>query len=218
MIKKYLPIIAITAAITLLPMIFGIVAWDKLPENMPIHFNSSGEADDFGSRAMAVFALPLAMLLIHIICAAVTLIDPKRRNIDGKPFKMVLWICPLMSLLVCGLMYAYAFGLKINIATAILIALGILFIVLGNYMPKCGQNYSIGIKTPWALNSEKNWSATHRFAGKIFVATGFVTIILAFFAMRSSAFFWVYFAIQIAAGLAPELYSLVYYLRFEKKK
>lgn len=218
MFKKYLPLIIITSLLTLLPMLFGILAWNKLPDPMPTHFNYSGEADGYMSKAIAVFALPAAMLLVNVVCTAVTLMDPKRRNINGKPFVAVLWICPLASILVNGLMYIYAFGLKVNIITVVLLGMGILFVVLGNYLPKCGQNYSIGVKTPWALNDEDNWRATHRFGGKIFVAVGVLTIILAFFASLSpKLFFWVYITLVIVSGLAPTAYSYIYYIRHPKK-
>ena len=221
MIKKYLPTLIITALLTLLPIVFGLIVWAKLPDPMPSHFNSAGEADGFMSKAVAVFAMPAALLLIHVICALVTLMDPKRNNIDGKPFLMVLWICPVMSILVNGLVYAYALGGKINITTGALIGCGILFIILGNYLPKCGQNYSIGIKTPWALNDENNWRATHRFGGKIYVAMGVITVISAFvipsFA-NAAALFWVYFVLVMISSAAPMAYSYIYYLKHDKEE
>lgn len=218
MIKKYLPVIVITSLLTLLPIVFGLIFWEKLPEQFPAHFNVAGEADGYSSKSMAVFGLPLGMLLIHVICIVVTLADPKRRNIDGKPFVLMMWITPVISLLVSGLMYSYAFGRRIPITTVVLAASGVLFIVLGNYLPKCGQNYSIGIKVPWALNDEDNWRATHRFGGKVYVAAGIAIVIMAFLFSGSKAFFWAYFAIVIIAGIAPEAYSYVYYLKHEKKK
>lgn len=218
MVKKYLPVIIITSLLTLLPIVFGLIIWGRLPEPMPTHFDAAGEADGFMPKAVAVFALPAAMLLVHIVCIVMTLIDPKRRNIDGKPFLMVLWICPLITILVSGFMYAYALGMNVNITTGMFIALGIMLIILGNYLPKCGQNYSIGIKAPWALNDEDNWRATHRFGGKVYVAAGVATVILAFFVTASKVLFWVYFAVvMIACGL-PAVYSYVYYLKHGKKE
>ena len=218
MVKKYLPLIIITALLTLLPIVFGLLAWSRLPDLMPTHFNAAGEADGYMPKAVAIFALPAVMLLLHIICAAVTLMDPKRRNIDGKPFAMVLWIVPVMSLLVNGLTYAYAFGSKVNITTAVLIGCGILFIFLGNYLPKCGQNYSIGIKTPWALNDEDNWRATHRFGGRVYVVVGVVTMILAFFVSSSPVLFWIYFALMMVSIAVPMAYSYIYYVRHKKEE
>ena len=218
MVKKYLPVIIITSLLTLLPIVFGFIIWGRLPEPMPTHFNAAGEADGFMPKAVAVFALPAAMLLVHIVCIVMTLIDPKRRNIDGKPFFMVLWICPVMSILVSGFMYAYALGMKVNITTGMFIAIGIMLIILGNYLPKCGQNYSIGIKVPWALNDEANWQATHRFGGKVYVVAGVATVILAFFVTASPVLFWVYFAVDMVACATPAVYSYVYYLRHGKKE
>ena len=77
MVKKYLPVIIITSLLTLLPIVFGFIIWGRLPEPMPTHFNAAGEADGFMPKAVAVFALPAAMLLVHIVCIVMTLIDPK---------------------------------------------------------------------------------------------------------------------------------------------
>lgn len=218
MIKKYLPTLIITALLTLLPIVFGVLAWNKLPDPMPSHFNAEGEADGFMSKAGAVFVLPAFMLAVHILCAALTLMDPKRKNVDGKPFLIILWIVPVMSILVNGLVYVYALGGKVNITTAMLIGCGILFIILGNYLPKCGQNYSIGIKTPWALNDENNWRATHRFGGKVFVAVGVISVILAFAVSASQVLFWLYFVLVMLSSIVPMVYSYIYYLRHGKKE
>lgn len=218
MLKKYLPKIAATSLLTLLPIVFGLLTWNRLPDPMPSHFNSEGAVDGFISKPLAVFVIPAAILLAHILCAVLTLMDPKRKNVDGKPFMMVLWICPVISILVNGMVYVYALGGKINITTGALVCCGILFIILGNYLPKCGQNYSIGIKTPWALNDEDNWRATHRFGGKVYVAVGIITVILAFIVPGSSVIFWVYFALVMLSAAAPVAYSYVYYLKHGKKE
>lgn len=218
MIKKYLPKILVTSLITVLPILFGLIMWGRLPELVPSHFNAEGTADGYMPKAVFIFALPAAMLLVHVFCTLLTLADPKRKNIDGKPFLIVLWICPLMSLLVNGLCYALALGIKVNVTTAVFLGIGIMFIFFGNYLPKCGQNYSIGIKVPWALNDEDNWRATHRFAGKIYVAVGIITVIAAFFA---ASFPWLvtgYIVLAAIAGSAPMLYSYVYYVKHGKKE
>ena len=107
------------------------------------------------------------MLGVHLLCAFVSMLDPKRKNFDGKAFGLVLWIVPVMSILISGLVLGKAIGMAINITTVVMIVIGIMFILLGNYLPKVGQNYTVGIKVAWALNDPENWAATHRFGGKV---------------------------------------------------
>ena len=38
---------------------------------------------------------------------------------------------------------------------------GLLFMIIGNYLPKVKQNNTIGIRVVWTLQDEENWSATH---------------------------------------------------------
>ncbi len=218
MLKKYLPTIIITSVIILLPMIFGVVIGGRLPDTVPSHFNAAGEVDGYMSKNVLVFVIPLLLLLAHIICIAFTLADPKRKNIDGKPFTLILWVIPAVSLLTLGSVYLYALGYKLNVAAISFAMSGILFMIIGNYLPKCGHNYTLGIKTPWALNDEDNWRATHRFGGKIFVAAGVVMVILAFFTTATKAAMWIDIAVIILAAAAPEIYSYVYYLKHRKKE
>lgn len=219
MFKKYLPLIIISGLVILLPMLFGLIFWDKLPEQMPSHFGASGEADGYTSRAVAVFGLPLAMLAGHVICVTLTLIDPKRKNIGKKPLTLLFWIIPGVSLLVSAAMYAYALGYKFNVSLVVMAALGVLMILFGNWLPKCGLNYTFGIRTAWALNDEDNWRATHRFGGKVFIAVGILTVILSIFSIKfGMASFIVMMTADIIACAATYVYSYVYFVRHGRKE
>ncbi|MNY48937.1 Immunity protein SdpI [compost metagenome] len=61
----------------------------------------------------------------------------------------------------------------------LMIGLGLLFVVLGNYLPKVRSNFFIGIRTPWTLSSEEVWYQTHRLGGKLMVAAGILVILAA---------------------------------------
>ena len=216
MLKKYLPKIIITSLIVLLPIVFGLIVWNKLPEQVPTHFGPSGDADGWSSKAFAVFMLPLFMLVMHIFCAITTLIDPKRRNVDGKPFGMALWLCPAISLASNGAMYSMALGYKFNTSVVVMLLFGVLLIILGNYLPKCGQNYTIGIKTPWALDDPKNWTATHRIGGKVYMTAGLILIPLSFLCAMSEYAFWIVFVVMMVTVSIPALYSYLYYCKHGK--
>lgn len=212
MIKNNLKKIIISSLVILLPIIIGLVLWDKLPEQVPTHFNLEGEADGWSSKAFAVFGMPLFLLAMHLVCVIGTSLDPKNKNINGKPFNLVLWIVPVISFVCCALIYSVALGCEINVATYMCTFIGIVLILVGNYLPKCRQNYTIGIKIPWTLNDEENWNKTHRFAGKLWVICGIATVLFAVLGIA-----WFFFVTLVPIIAFPMIYSYVLYRKKNHK-
>ncbi len=210
MLKKYKSTIIITSLITLLPIIAGLVLWNRLPAEIATHFGTDNQPNGYSSKAFAVFGLPLVILGIHLISILATNADPKKQNISGKAINVVLWIIPLLSLILMGMTYAYALGNKIKIGFIVIMLLGVLFILLGNYMPKTGQNYTFGMRLSWALDDDENWNKTHRLAGKIMVAGGVIICATAIFESP-----WIFFPVVIAIVTVPVIYS---YRLYKNKK
>ena len=207
MIKKNLGKIIISSIIILLPIIAGVLLWDKLPEQIPTHFGPDGTPDQWGSKPFAVLFMPAFVLAMHWICVFATTLDPKNKNITDKTFKLVLWICPVLSILTSVITYLTALEYAVDIPLIMMLFTGALFVVIGNYLPKCRQNYTIGIKIPWTLNDEGNWNATHRFAGVIWVTCGFVLIVTSWL-----KFAWIIFLCAVALMMIiPVVYSYLYY-------
>lgn len=207
MIKKNLKKIIFTSIVTLLPIIAGLLIWDKLPDEVPTHFGPDGMADGWNSKQFAVFFLPLFLLGIHLICVLATSLDPRHRNIDKKLFALVLWICPVISILTSALSYTVALGYVVNVTIIMMFFVAAIFIIIGNYLPKCRQNYTVGIKIPWTLNDEENWDATHRFAGKLWVIGGVVLGCFSFF-----KYAWIVFiAVVSIMIIVPFVYSYLFY-------
>lgn len=206
MIKKNLKTLILTSVIILLPILAGLLLWNKIPDEIATHFNTQGIADGFSSKAFSVFGLPLFLLAVHWVCTVITSTDPKKQNISGKPLKLVFWICPLISVLVSGIIYASALEIELNIIMIMSAFFGILFIIIGNYMPKCKPNYSIGIKIPWTLNSEDNWIYTHRLAGKLWVIGGVIILLTSFLNQ-----YWIFLAITAIMVIIPIICSYLYH-------
>lgn len=212
MIKKNLRTLVITSVITLLPIVAGLILWDKLPEQVPVHFNAQGAADGYSSKAFAVFFFPLFMSGMQWLCALLTDLDPKMKNISQKSIDLVLWIIPAISLLLNTIVYAFALGKEFNIITPLMLFFGLLFVIVGNYMPKMSQNYTMGIKIPWTLNSEANWNYTHRLAGKVWVGGGFLIITTSFLNLV-----WLFSAIMIIMIVIPISGSYICYKKENAK-
>ena len=205
MLKKNKKMLVLTSLVILLPVLIGLILWNRLPEEMPMHWNAAGEVDGWGSRMTVVLAMPAILLAVHWLCALVTSADPKRANIGGKPLLLVLWICPVISVLVSGLTYLTALNIPVSVEVVMPLVLGILFVVIGNYMPKCRQSYTLGIRVPWALEDEENWNRTHRFAGKVWMVGGVLIMACSFLGV------WPMLAITLVMAFAPMIYSYVYY-------
>lgn len=199
----------LSSAIILLPMLIGLLIWDKLPHQIATHWGADGSADGFSGKAFAVFVIPLIFLLLQWICVFFTKLDKQNREQSPKVISMVLWIIPLISLLVCSFTYAIALGSEVRIDLFVRILLGLMFLLLGNYMPKCKQNNTIGIKVPWTLHNEENWYHTHRFAGRLWVCGGILLIATLFVPLMTFVGFFI--PIILILALAPMLYSYLYY-------
>ena len=204
MIKKNLKILIITSIIILLPMLAGLVLWNQLPEQIPFHWNAAGEVDGWASKPVAVFVPSAAMLALQWLCTLVTSTDPKKQNHPTKVVHLVLWLIPLLTVVLSALVYTTALGGSVRVEVLMPILLGVIFIAIGNYMPKCKQNYTIGIKIPWTLASEENWNRTHRLAGWVWVGGGIVMMLAGFFGI-----FWLTFVPVAIMVLIPFVYSYI---------
>ena len=207
MFKKNKFKVIFASLFTLLPALVGAVLWDKLPEKMPTHWNINGQADQYGSKLYAVLFMPIFLFAIYWFSVIITSLDPKNKGQNEKAFNSILFLVPVLSLVVNGYTYSVALGYSIKISAVFCILFGVMFLLMGNYMPKVKHNFTIGIKIPWTLNDEQNWNATHRLAGKIWFVGGFLIIPCAF--LPQTVAFVSMFVIIFIITLIPVIYSYV---------
>ena len=173
---------------------------------------SAGEDDHHNlanggsSKPMAVFGIPFLLLLIHLFCVFFTANDPKRKNINRRIFTMILWLVPVVSVITCMSIYGLALGMDIDIGVIVNIMVGIMFIILGNYVHKVKQNYTVGMKLPWTLNSEENWNRTNRMTGWILILSGLLFLMNSLLLKTE-----IVFAVILLVILVPMIYSFILY-------
>ena len=199
--------------ITLIPMFIGCLLWRKLPDTIATHFGPDNTANGWSSKGFAVFGIPAFMVFIHLLCLAVTSTDPKFKNIGGKPLGLMFWVCPSISLLVGTVIYAMALEAPMNVGFICQLFFGILFIVIGNYLPKCKQNYSFGIKIPWTLNDTENWNRTHRLAGWCMIFAGVIIAATSFLHEP-----WILFVTLVLSLAIPIVFSYNYHKRHKEEE
>lgn len=209
MLKKNKGKLILSSVIILLPALFGVLFWNDLPQAMTTHWGPDGTADGWSGRPFAVFGPPLILLAAHWICIWITARDNRNKNQSNKVFGMVLWIIPLTSLFTNGIMYMAAFGRTLHAETVMFLFIGLLFIVIGNYLPKTRQNRTIGIKIKWTLENEENWNATHRVGGRLWVIGGLLFMCCVFLPGRAVP--WVLIIGLAILAVIPVLYSYLYH-------
>ena len=207
-IKRYKWQFIISSLLTLFPVVVGLILKDKLPTQMAIHWGPNG-ADAWASTMVAVLVLPLILLALHIALQFITLKITGAVEQNPKIVNLTFFLVPVISWFACGTMYATAFGKTDSLMTIPLLFFGLLFVVIGNLIPKAKRNFTMGIKVKWALANDENWTATHRFAGKLWVIGGLALIPLALLPVY--VFFGVLLAVALAMGLLPTLYSYLFY-------
>ena len=209
MFQKYKKQLIISSIIILLPIVFGVLLWNQLPETFATHWGMDGQPDGFAGKAFAVFVTPLLLVSMQFFCVWIT--DRTNRGNEQSPkvMNLVFFIMPTLSLLLHGIMYAIALGKTWDMTSVMPIVLGLLFTIIGNYMPKCTQNTTMGIKVIWTLSNEENWNATHRFAGKLWVAAGAAVVFSSLLPMQIG--YPIMFVALIGAGAGATLYSYLYY-------
>ncbi len=145
---------------------------------LPVHWNASGEVDRYGSRFEAFGLMPAIWLFLVVVFALLPAMEPRRRHLaqSRTPYLMAMLATGLTMLVVHGMVSAAALGVAVDIARVIPPVIGLLLMVVGNYMGKTRSNFFIGVRTPWTLSSELSWRKTHRWAGRVFVLVGLMML------------------------------------------
>lgn len=206
--REYRKTMIFTSIVILLPMLVGILLWDRLPDQMATHFGMDGTPNGWSGKATTVFGMPVFFLVIQWLGMTATIMDPKRKNMSEKLLKLILWFIPIISLSGIYVTYGYALGYNTSSVTWAYALLGIVFIVVGNYLPKCRQNYTMGIKLPWTLHDEENWNHTHRLAGYLWIVAGIIMLVNVFMQLE-----WLVVVVAMAAGIVPTIYSFLFYCK-----
>ena len=174
-------IFLITSAVCLLPILIGLYLWNSLPETIPIHFNIYGEPDNYASKSVVVFILPLAMLVAQTIsCLSIDYNSAKYG--ESKRYELaVKLIVPFITVALQVITVGYGLGWEIDITKSLCIIVGIMFVVLGRYMPEVNyvKNYNLEVEKAKKIN---------KFAGVETVIMGVIFLIGAFLPAKATAF------------------------------
>lgn len=208
MTKRWLGFVLALAALG-----FSLAVFSRLPAQIPTHFNMRGEPDDWTGRGMAAFMMPVFAFALFAMFHLLPRISPRRSHLDR--FEGAYWLVGNATVgLVCALhvlVLGRALGWPVDISSAVLLGVGTMFIIIGNVLPRTHSNWWIGIRTPWTMESENVWRATHRLAGRTFMIGGAVTVIGALLPAPIRP--WIAMGGLAVGGFVPVIYSYVYWRR-----
>jgi len=160
-----------------LQAVAAIVAWQFMPDMLPANWGVGGEVTRWTGRWI-LFLPAMLTIGVTLLLYFVPKIDPKGENIkrSGKGYPAVIIIIAALATVILITTILTGLGTNVPIHIIIPIFIGIMFIVIGNYLPQAKQNYSYGIRMPWTLQNEEVWAKTHRVGGRIFVIVGLLFI------------------------------------------
>ena len=206
-------ILGMTGASTIL----ALVAYQSLPETMVTHWGLYGNPDGYMNKFWGVAMFPLINLAMLLLYWWVPMAEPKKENLKlfrGEYDKLMLWIFGFLNY-VFVLSLLFNLGFDLNIGKLIMPAMGLMFVGIGDILPKLKQNFMVGIKTPWTLSSETVWKKTHLWGGRLFVGAGVMTIFSVLLPVNWG--FLVPIGSILLASFMMMIYSFGIY-RFEEKK
>ncbi|MDP4199719.1 MAG: SdpI family protein [Bacteroidota bacterium] len=195
-----------TALVVLLPFVVFVIIWPSLPAQVPMHVDSHGIVNRYGIP-IELLILPGINLLVAILLYFIPRIDPKQANIAASlpAYRWIRFAIAAFLTCVFGRMLATTLNPTFDAMPFIGIGLLVLFCMLGFLMPKLKQNYLIGIRLPWTLDSEENWRRTHAFAGKWWVRGSLLGIVLSL--VFQSISFFIAFGTLIVLVISTVIYS-----------
>jgi len=207
--KKYI----INILILCLSILISILFYKYLPDSMASHWNGAGVVDGYSSRLFNVLFFPLLGIFLFILFIYIPKIDPKWKSIklfEGK-FNLFIYSMLLFMVILQLEVYLWNIGIEIPMGVFMPILMGSLFAVMSILIKNAKQNYTIGIRTPWTLYSERVWDKTHALGAKLFLGSGILSICSAIVPKYS---IW----IVIGSVMLSALYLFIYsYIEFKKE-
>ena len=207
--KKEIPFLAIA----LIPFAYLIYIWNRLPEQVPMHWNGAGEIDRYGNKKELLLMLFMLVGITYFVFLIIPSIDPKQKlqNMGKKLNNLRMILTLFMSGLAVFILYSVQ--QKTSNPGFVFAIIGLLFAFLGNYFKTIKPNYFIGIRTPWTLENEEVWKKTHLMGGKLWFAGGILMALS--FILPNKLQFYTFMGITVVITIIPIVYS---YLEFKEIK
>lgn len=195
----------------------GLLLWSRLPDPMASHWNANDQVNGYISRFWGVFLMPLVALGMFLLFLLIPNIDPLKANIAKfRGVFNVFIVCIVgFMLYIHALTLLWSLGYtSFGMSKAMLPALGLLLILIGNLMRQAKRNWFIGIRTPWTLSSDTVWDKTHQLGAVLFMISGALALLGGFFGGMTAL--WFFFVPLMSSTVFLLIYSYILYQRETK--
>jgi uncharacterized membrane protein len=166
------------------PFLVLIPLWDKFPQRVAIHWGLDGQPNGWADKNWGLLLMPCTNVVLAFIFVFVRRFDSRLKSYTDdtqvslervlKIFRLATGIfLAAMALLID----AVALGWKLDVLRLVTLGILIVFVVMGNYLPKLRPNRFVGIRTPWTLKSPEVWLRTNRLFGSIMLIGSLALII-----------------------------------------
>lgn len=200
----------ISIALGALSLIVTALVYSRLPETVPVHWNVRGEVDNYGPRSMAwvLGSLPIAIAALMRLLPA---IDPRKQNYlkSARAYNATMLSVVTVMVVVQFLVVSSAIGIAVQVDAVIKAVMGLLFLVIGNFLGTVRSTFFFGIRTPWTLSNDEVWRKTHRLGGVLFMVAGLAFLAVLF--IRNAWAGVIPLVAILAAVVVPVVYSWVLY-------
>jgi len=164
-------------ALIILFVVMTLYFYPKLPNKMPVHFNIDGQANNFTNKSNFVFVTFSIFIGLYLLSTFIPFIDPFRKKFENKYSNLLILRDVVLGFFFIIQIVVIYIGIKGSAPTWMIMSpIGVLFIFIGNYLPRIPRNFFFGIRTPWAIASEYVWKKTHILGGWAFVLCGLIII------------------------------------------
>jgi uncharacterized membrane protein len=202
--------------ILVIPFAFIPFIWTQLPDRIPIHWDYNGHANGFSTKTIGLLLLPIINIGLAALLFFLSKVDPKAwmmnvPSVSMRPIRLA--ITGFLLVIYLGTTLSMV-GLNIPINAIFQGALPLLFLLLGNYLPRIKPNYFVGVRVPWTLEDPDNWRQTHHFAGRLWVILSLIYLVI-LIAQHGTMPMWAFVAYLVIVTLAPIVYS---FLLFHRRK
>jgi len=179
--RKWIPLLIVAAA-----FIASAIVYQRLPANIPTHWNVTGQPDKWSSRAWGAWMMPVFILGAWVLFRVIPAIDPRGANYAkfGGAFEGIVISVMLFMLALHIVVLRASLGHPADMRRVVPIGMGLLFLAIGNLLPRARPNWFVGIRTPWTLSSDRVWEKTHRLGGRVFVGAGIFITLAGIFAVQ----------------------------------
>ncbi|MBU1083240.1 SdpI family protein [Patescibacteria group bacterium] len=191
-------------------VIISLWAYPHLPAMVPSHWNIQGQIDGYMTRLGHTIGVPGMILGIYILFLAIPVFEPRRQNFFRSIgfYQMIRnFMMGFMLLIYMVTTWIGVTGEALAIGKIVPLAVGILFIFIGNYLSQIKSNFFMGIRTPWTLSSDTVWQKTHRLGGYTFVIGGLLFMVAVLF--NEPWNFYLPMTGILLAALVPVVYSYI---------